>query len=79
MVSSDLSRAAETAGIVAERLGLPAPALDLDLRERAAGSWTGRTTAEIDDEYPGWLERWRVGEMVDPPAPRTAASSRPGS
>src|SRR5260370_25534521 len=35
IVSSDLSRAYETAKIVGERLGLPAPYLHTDLREPA--------------------------------------------
>jgi probable phosphoglycerate mutase len=54
--ASDLQRAAETASIIAGELGLGAPTLDADLRERDAGEWSGLTRAEIDDRYPGYLE-----------------------
>jgi 2,3-bisphosphoglycerate-dependent phosphoglycerate mutase len=45
--SSDLRRAAETAQIVGERLGLPVEH-EPGLREIDVGSWQGLTKAEID-------------------------------
>lgn len=57
--TSDLSRAAETATIVAAELGLGAPIRDPRLREAHAGEWEGLTPHEIEDRYPGWLDAHR--------------------
>jgi broad specificity phosphatase PhoE len=54
--SSDLQRAAETAAIISGELGVGPVVLDPDLRERKAGEWQGLTRAEIDQQYPGYLE-----------------------
>jgi broad specificity phosphatase PhoE len=43
--ASDLSRARETAEIVADRIGLPVTLL-VDLREKDWGTWEGLTSAE---------------------------------
>jgi broad specificity phosphatase PhoE len=64
---SDLRRAEETALLVAKALGISPPRLVPELRERDAGSWTGRTSDELQASYPGLLERWRDGHVVDPP------------
>lgn len=52
--ASPLVRAHETATIVGDALGL---AIDADprLQERDAGAWTGRTRAEIEAGWPGFL------------------------
>jgi broad specificity phosphatase PhoE len=65
--SSDLRRARQTAHILAQTLGLPPPALVPGLRERHAGQWTGRTSQQIQARFPGQLDRWRRGEIVNPP------------
>lgn len=67
VVTSNLLRALQTGEVVAARLGLPPPARDPGLREIDVGAWTGKTTEEIEAEWPGWLERWRKGEILDPP------------
>jgi broad specificity phosphatase PhoE len=54
--ASDLQRAAETAAIISGELGVGPIVLDPDLRERQAGEWQGLTRAEIDEQYPGYLE-----------------------
>lgn len=61
-VASDLRRASETAAIVAGRLGLGRVHLDPRLRERRCPAWSGLTTPEIDERYPGMLDRWRQGD-----------------
>jgi broad specificity phosphatase PhoE len=55
--SSDLSRASETAEIVASRLNLPVTAYPA-LREIDVGSWEGLTLAEIEARYPEAVARW---------------------
>ena len=58
--SSDLSRARETAEILAERIGLEVR-LDSRLRERSFGAWEGLTTEEIETSFPEEQRRWRAG------------------
>jgi probable phosphoglycerate mutase len=53
--ASDLVRAHHTAELVATQLGADV-AVHAGLRERSAGEWEGRTRAEIDDGWPGYLE-----------------------
>jgi probable phosphoglycerate mutase len=57
IVTSDLVRARRTA----ELLAPPGTAVTADpaLRERHAGDWTGLTRAEIDEQYPGWIDDHR--------------------
>ena len=58
--SSDLARGRETAEIVGARLGLPV-VVDARLREVDVGEWSGLTTPEIEQLYPGAMERRREG------------------
>lgn len=67
VVSSDLQRARRTAVLIAERLGLAVLPVEPDLRERNIGDWSGLTTAEIEQGWPGWLAAWRAGELERPP------------
>lgn len=60
--SSDLRRASETAGIVAERLGLKVTE-DRALREIDVGSWSGLTREEVRERYPEGFARWLAGEI----------------
>ncbi|MBA3736198.1 MAG: histidine phosphatase family protein [Actinobacteria bacterium] len=59
--ASDLSRARETAEILAEKLGLEVR-LDPRLRERGFGSWEGLTTPEIEERFAETHRLWRAGE-----------------
>ncbi len=55
VVCSPLERAAVTASIIADELGV-GPVVTLDgLKERHAGTWQGLTRTEIEEEYPGYL------------------------
>lgn len=55
--SSPLSRALETAKILAEKTGCPAPTIDPDLRELSAGDLEGLDRDEISERFPQFLER----------------------
>lgn len=57
VVTSDLSRARETGSIVAEALGLGAPLVEPELRERRFGVFEGLTRDEISVRHP---EHWRA-------------------
>ena len=54
VVASDLSRARETAEIIAAELDLPAPRLYPDLRERAYGDAEGLDAAEFIRRWGDW-------------------------
>jgi probable phosphoglycerate mutase len=56
IVASDLQRASETALIISNELGVGPLVLEPDLRERDAGEWSGLTRAEIDRDWPGYLD-----------------------
>jgi glucosyl-3-phosphoglycerate phosphatase len=60
IVSSDLSRAAVTAQIVATRLGLPVK-LDPRLQEINVGEWAGSTHDEVFDREPEYRQRLAEG------------------
>jgi probable phosphoglycerate mutase len=59
IISSDLLRAAETAAIIAEQLGVGPVMIDERLRERDVGDWTGLTRVEINKRWPGWIDDLR--------------------
>lgn len=80
--SSDLSRARETAAAVGARHGLPVQTL-AELREIDVGSWSGRTTAEIQQADPEARERvrergygWEDGETPAQMQERALAAVR---
>ena len=64
VVASDLSRARETAEIIAAGLGLGPVEIEVGLRERDVGAWSGLTTDEIEARWPGQLEQWRAGKLA---------------
>lgn len=69
VVASDLARARETADIIAAELGLPAPHLYPELRERGYGVAEGMSV----DEY---FERWGDWHGTDVPEAETRSALR---
>jgi probable phosphoglycerate mutase len=69
VVSSDLSRARETARIAAEAIGVPLGYADPGLRERSFGPFEGLTREECDRQYPeawrAWIEDQRAPEGAE--------------
>lgn len=65
--ASSLSRALETAQIIAEHLGLPAPAVDERLRERGYGVFEGLTREQCAKQFPAEWERYLAQGRVTPP------------
>lgn len=63
LVTSDLSRAVETARPLAAGWGLEAET-DTDLREVYAGKWEGLSQDEVRAQWPDDLARWRNGEDI---------------
>lgn len=53
--TSDLQRAAQTAAVIADELGVGPVVLDTEFRERDVGVWTGLTRDQIERRYPGYL------------------------
>ena len=60
IVSSDLSRAADTAAAVAAEAGVDV-VLDPRLREINLGSWEGLTRAEARERFPEEYANWQAG------------------
>ncbi|MET8243233.1 bifunctional RNase H/acid phosphatase [Streptomyces sp. NPDC005202] len=65
VVSSPLARTRETAGIVADRLGLDVT-IDEGLRETDFGAWEGLTFAEVRERYPEDLNAWLASPEAEP-------------
>ncbi|MEU8823572.1 bifunctional RNase H/acid phosphatase [Streptomyces sp. NPDC048636] len=65
IVSSPLRRCRETAGAVAERLGLEVR-IDEGLRETDFGAWEGLTFAEVKQRHPDDLDAWLASTKAAP-------------
>lgn len=66
ILSSDLSRAFDTATIIGEQLGVDVEK-DSRLRETHLGGWQGKSSAEVDQELPGARAKWRHDATWAPP------------
>jgi uncharacterized phosphatase len=67
VTSSTLSRARETASIIAGELSIELAPPVLELDERHFGDISGLTSPEIDIRFPGLLDRWRDGQIIEIP------------
>ncbi|HVE93483.1 MAG TPA: histidine phosphatase family protein [Acidimicrobiales bacterium] len=67
VVSSDLIRARETAEIVMAEFGLTGLTIEPRFRERDVGEVSGLTVEEIDARWPGLLDQWRAGTLLQMP------------
>jgi broad specificity phosphatase PhoE len=67
IAASSLSRARETAEIIARDLGLPAPMIDERLVETDVGPWQGLREAEIEAGWPNFLRERRTPPDFEPP------------
>ena len=56
VVASPLERAFLTASAISESVGVGPVLVDADLMERHAGDWQGLNRAQIDEQYPGYLD-----------------------
>ncbi|SDD52921.1 histidine phosphatase family protein [Actinokineospora iranica] len=66
IVASDLRRATDTATVFSEAIGVPLR-IDKRLRETNLGLWQGKTSAEVDEEWPGGRARWQTDATWTPP------------
>jgi broad specificity phosphatase PhoE len=75
--TSDLARARETGEIVATTLGLEAPVVDPELRERRFGVFEGLTRRECETRHPEAWQAWRAQTGTPPGGePRAEAAAR---
>jgi alpha-ribazole phosphatase len=65
--ASDLSRAVETAQIIAALQEGPTPTLDARLREVNFGDWEGMTFAEIEQRHPEVGATWKANLLTFTP------------
>lgn len=66
VVASDLQRAALTAAIIAEIIGVGPVILDSRLREADVGPWEGLTHPEVEEGWPGFLAHHHRPEGFEP-------------
>ncbi len=64
--ASPLDRAATTAAIVAEQVGVGPVLVVPELMERHAGEWQGLTREEIDVDWPGYLDEGKRPPSWEP-------------
>ena len=66
VVTSDLRRAMDTATTFTDQVGVPLR-VDKRLRETNLGLWQGKTSAEVDEQWPGARQVWQTDPTWTPP------------
>lgn len=66
VVASDLRRAMDTATVFSTASGVPLQ-MDKRLRETHLGQWQGKTSAEVDAQWPGSRKLWQTDPTWTPP------------
>lgn len=74
IVSSDLSRARETADAIASALGVEVEENPL-LRELNVGDWQAKTRAEVSEIWPQQFAAWLSGQDMCPPGGESRSES----
>ncbi len=74
IASSDLSRAQETATLVASALGIARVDTLVGLRERGYGVFEGLTRAECEARYPDTFHAWMTDPAWAPPGAESLAA-----
>jgi probable phosphoglycerate mutase len=69
IVSSPQIRAAQTATIISEQIGVGPVQLVDGLQERNAGEWSGLTREDIDARWPGWVVEGRRPDSYEDTGP----------
>ncbi len=64
LISSDLSRARQTADVIGQRCQLRT-ALDERLQEEHLGAWAGLSHDEVSQRFPDEYGRWRRGDVLE--------------
>jgi broad specificity phosphatase PhoE len=67
LACSTLGRARQTAEVIGRHLGLDIALADDRLVERDIGEWSGLTTSQIEERWPGMLDAWRNNQMAQTP------------
>lgn len=70
LLASDLSRAGDTAAVLAAETGLPLR-VDKRLRETHCGAWQGLTHDEVEQLCPSGIQTWRSNPQWAPPGGET--------
>jgi broad specificity phosphatase PhoE len=70
LMTSDLSRAGDTAAVLAAKTGMPVR-VDKRLRETNCGMWQGLTHTEVEMRCPGGIQVWRGDPQWAPPGGET--------